>query len=170
MIKSAHACRLLRVAAFGALLAIPSLAPAQQRVGQDGHVLDANNQIGSGGYNTPTARPPDLVNGYRNPNTYNNDVVFGNVTNGRAFTGFLPYSDPRQFQGPVAGTNVDNFVKNSSGVAQPYAPAATTINQSIPFYGASNTVAPPPGFTRLPNGQGFVPAPRRRGRILRTGG
>ncbi len=159
MTKSPNTRRLLLTAALGALLAVPTLATAQQRVGQDGHANDANNQLGSGGYNTPAARPPDLVNGYRNNNAYNNDVVFGNVSNGRAFTGSLPYSDPRLFQGNVAGSQVDTFTKNSTGVAQPYTGGARLPNQSTPFFGTTTTVAPPPGFSQSPNNQGFVPTP-----------
>lgn len=53
----------------------------------DGHALDANNGVGSGGYNTP-GRNGSLVTG--------NDIVYGNVTGGRGLTGNLHSSIRRR--------------------------------------------------------------------------
>src|SRR5579862_3384670 len=84
----------------------PALAqfPVQ---GQDGHANDANNRVGSGGYNSGGARGP-VVNG--------NQIVTRNVTAGREFRGPVGYSAAGDFTGPISGLNVDRFVKNSTGV------------------------------------------------------
>ena len=47
-------CLALSLSLTDLLATVPSLAPAQQRVGSGGHALDANLKLGSGGYNRRT--------------------------------------------------------------------------------------------------------------------
>src|SRR5690242_11830326 len=120
--------RVLAAAALAALpltlVAAPS-ARAQQQVNTNGTALDANNRIGSNGMNT--FRPPPQAG------VLGNQIVNGNVTNGRQFHGRVGYSDPTEFAGFQAGRAVSNFEKNSVGVGVPYSPTQVP-NQSTPYY------------------------------------
>lgn len=153
--------------AAGALLALPSLALAQGQI-QTGRLNDANNRVGSNGWNGGTTSSSSFSNQvYRNQGNIlgpdmGNAIVTGNVTQGRAFRGNVGYSDPFSFRGATAGSGIDNFAKNSTGVPRAYAPAPVP-NQPSVFYGASQTVAPPPGFQLGPNRNGYVPAPATGG-------
>ncbi len=132
------------VAIGGAFVRLPS-AMAQYAVGSAGHANDANNRVGSGGYNTPSP-PSQLVTG--------NQVVTGNVTGGRQFRGPIGYTDPTAFRGTLAGTTTDNFVRNSAGT-----PIGAYNNNNtqgaLAYYGQSNGAPPPVGFSSAvtPNGQ-----------------
>src|SRR6266478_4765403 len=71
----------------------PALAqfPVQ---GQDGHANDANNRVGSGGYNNGVPRGPAVTG---------NQIVTRNVTAGREFRDRVGYTDPYSFTGPIGG-------------------------------------------------------------------
>src|SRR5258706_10982020 len=143
-------------------LALPSLALAQGQI-DAGRANDASNQIGSGGRNAGA-----LSNSYSNNNyiiNNGNRIVTGNVSSGREFHGTVPYTDPSAFRGTVAGLGNENFSKNSVGVPRSNAPAPIP-NTSVPFYGAAETVTPPPGFRLNASGTGYVPPASNAG--LRT--
>src|SRR3954449_12814386 len=106
--------RLNWVLAAAVSAALASSALAQYRVGSDGRSHDANNRIGSGGINDAQATQAGPVNPYQ----LNNNIVTGQVTGGRQFRGFVPYSDPNVFHGTTAGSLSDNFIRQSS--AAPY--------------------------------------------------
>jgi tetratricopeptide (TPR) repeat protein len=148
-----RAARWLALAAASALpvMAWTLPASAQQRVGSDGHALDANNRIGSNGLNSNTRSG-------NNPQVTPNQIVYGNVTGGRAFSGPLQSTDPEAFRGATAGEGVDRFVRDSSGVPQQYAPAPA-MTQVQPFYGGSRGVAPPAGYVPEGSTGGYVRAP-----------
>lgn len=112
---------------------------AQVRDTSDGRALDANNRVGSNGYNA-------AAGGGGGSNFYTSQqIVTGNVTGGRSFRGPVPYSDPRAFRGATVGNISDTFVRDSSGVSN-----GTTSGLESPtaFYGRSRAVAPPDGFQR----------------------
>lgn len=137
-------------------LALPSLTMAQGQI-DAGRANDASNRVGSGGRNQN-----GVITTYGNSSyiiNNGNQVVTGNVSQGREFHGNVGYTDPSAFRGPTAGTVSDNFAKNSYGTPQAYAPAALP-NQSHTFYGASETAAPPEGFTLNANRTGFVAQPQ----------
>jgi hypothetical protein len=98
--------------AFVAIVAATALiwagpASAQVRQIQGGSVLDANPQVGSGGYNG--VRPvASGING--------NLIVTGNVTGGRAFQGFSPIGNPSTLQTNVGSGTLSNFVRDSVGL------------------------------------------------------
>jgi len=148
---------------LGGLVAGQTLG--QYRVGDDGRALDANNRVGSGGLNEGGARMPY---GY---GALGNNIVTGNVTGGREFRGFVPYTDPRAFRGPTAGGLSDRFIRQSSGA--PFGGVPNNNAQVVqPFYGDSRAVPPPPGFVeQAPGTSGYIPAPQitRQPNDLRLG-
>ena len=130
-------CLLLATAATQALLA--SLASAQlQATGQDGRAMDANNRVGSGGFNQPSGQIGVTPN----------QIVYGNVTGGKEFRGPVGSRDPGAFTGPSAGRLVDRFVAGSSGVPTSYQPQVD-LTTAQPFYGMSRNAPPPVGSVRL---------------------
>jgi len=96
----------------GAVLAVVAalLAPCafgQVRPLQPGRVLDANPQVGFGGYNQ--ARPlwsrPDA-----------NLIVTGNITGGRAFRGYSPVRSSSELFTSVPSASLSDFVRDSVGL------------------------------------------------------
>lgn len=145
---------LAAVAALPLLVNVGS-SMGQERIGGDGRLLDANNQVGSGGSNgDPGSRQVTKATG--------NDIVTGNVTGGREFRGNVPYSDPRAFRGGTAGTSVDRFIAASAGAATPYQTdnsynAYTNGGQA--FYGSSRGVNAPMGSQEIGSTGAYIPAP-----------
>jgi len=135
---------LLLAAAVSALSALP--ATGQVAAQQDGRALDANNQVGSGGFNGPAG-------GGRANGVSQNQIIYGNVTGGKEFRGPIAAPDPGAFFGPSPGRLMDRFVAGSSGVPQPYQPSFSLSNPQ-PFYGTSRVAPPPPGTYR----EGFTGA------------
>lgn len=148
--QAEQAQRLLITAAASALIAlwaVPVLA--QYRVGDDGRALDANNRVGSGGYNQSRDLP------YR---VTANQIVTGNVTDGKQFRGPLGYSDTGAFTGPTSGNPSDRFIRSSSGAPNSYAPDVD-LTTPRPYYGTASTVAPPSGYVQNHITGAYVPAP-----------
>lgn len=137
-------------------------ANAQQRVGDDGRALDANNRIGSGGYNHGGVAPL--------PNVTGNQIITGNVTGGRAFRGAIGYTDPGAFRDVTTGNVSDRFVRDSAGVPNDTG-APRDLTQPMPYYGVGRAAPPPPQFVREAPGGGYVPAPpiQRQTNDLRLG-
>lgn len=114
--------------------ALSAALPAAAQVNQpldtrvDGRVLDANNQVGSGGYN------PEQVS--LTPNA-GNLIMTGNVTGGRSFQAFAPIRDTSSMFLSVPSAQLGNFNRDSYGVADV---AAGVPPQTVtPFYWASGT-------------------------------
>lgn len=146
--RNKSAVRRLSLAVVAALPAVvlPGVAQGQFRAtNQDGRALDANNRVGSGGYNERR----DIVQ------PSGNQVVTGNVTAGREFRGPVPYSDPNVFAGPSGTDITDRFIRGSSGA--PEYSTQVDMTQPRPFYG-NRTITPPPGFVQTPSGT-YAPAP-----------
>jgi hypothetical protein len=150
---------LLAAVAASTLAALPVMA--QVRVDTSGHALDANNQIGAGGYNA--AQTNQSLG-----SQYQNALVTNNVTNGAGFRGRsfngvnlgVGYQDPFAFRGLLAGQGVDQFISESTGVPSMADPSASSGRISGPpqtYYGTSNNNQPM-GFQQLPNNQGYIPA------------
>jgi len=146
--------RLYHILAGAVALALPTVALAQGQL-DVGRSNDASNRIGSGGRNQAGVGITYGANNYIVNN--GNQIITGNVTQGREFHGNVGYSDPTAFRGATAGSISDTFVKNSYGVPSAHAPAPVP-NTPTTFYGASQTAAPPPGFQLNANRTGFVPA------------
>jgi hypothetical protein len=142
------------VLAAAATLALGGTALAQYRVGTDGRALEANNRIGSNGMNVADPGQQKINQG----NYINNDLITGNITGGKQFRGFVPYSSPDAFRGTLAGSETDKFIAQSS--AAPYGGVPQNNAQvTKPFYCQSYGAPPPPGFVEQGPGSGaFVPA------------
>jgi tetratricopeptide (TPR) repeat protein len=127
--------------------AMASLAHAQYRI-DNGTARDANNRVGSGGFNSGTQ-----LNGRIN-GLAGNYIVTGNVTGGRAFRGSLGYTDPTSFRGSLGSASFDSYVRDSIGASQMRGTSGAGPNfatiQPQPFFGQSS-VAPPTGFARDPD-------------------
>lgn len=103
--------------------------------GQDGHANDANNRVGSNGYNSDTGQRATVTG---------NQIVTRNVTGGWAFRGPVPYRDPAAFMGPMGDSMSDAFIRNSSGVPSRFG-TPTDLTTPHPFYGDVRAVPPPTG-------------------------
>jgi len=118
------------------LLLSSSSAHAQYPVRQDGGANDANNRVGGGGRNTggPTA----------NGTVTANQIVYGNVTNNKAFRGPVGSTDARAFRGRGSTTESDRFIRDSTGGYdnRNFDDSFTTRA----FYGDSRNVAAPAGY------------------------
>jgi hypothetical protein len=134
-----------------ALLAAASPALAQYRVGADGHLNDANNRAGSGGYNTTSDAS------YRS--ALNGQIITGNSTGLSYFHGGTDGEfDSNVFQGSTNDAAVQSF----NAISAPVNTASRTTGQSVyqPYYNTqSYATQPPPSFTTTSNGVGFTSAP-----------
>lgn len=142
---------LAAVVAAMPILGFISPAHAQYRVGEDGHANDANNRIGSGGYNSgrdASMRPYGATG---------NQIVTGNSTGLSYFHGGISYTDPAEFRQSTGSIASDRFLAISSPINY----AQRTGSQYQPFYSTGQLVAPPPGsnFVKTPGGGGLLPAP-----------
>jgi len=136
--------RWLAVAALAiAPVLAPRMASAQYQAqggGNAGHALDANSQVGSGGINGSVSNSPQVTG---------NNIIFGNVTGGRQFRGNVDTFGSGAFQGgPLAGSQTDAFVRDSSGAPSAYSPTFSSYTPRQ-FYGQSRGVNPPPGTILL---------------------
>src|SRR5882757_3728277 len=98
---------LFRILGGAILAALPSLAFGQGQI-DAGRANDASNRVGSGGRNQPGVSSNYGTNYIINNG---NQVVTGNVSNGREFHGNVGYTDPTAFRGNTAGNFSDNFTK-----------------------------------------------------------
>lgn len=136
----------LVASAVAQVLTISFQAVAQVPAQQDGRALDANNRLGSGGYNQANRGQAGV-----SPN----QIIYGDVTGGKQFRGPVAARDPYAFTGPSPGMIVDRFVAGSAGVPQPYQPSYSLAGAQ-PFYGQSRNVPPPAGTERLGFTGGYV--------------
>jgi tetratricopeptide (TPR) repeat protein len=149
--------RVYRLLAGAVALALPSIVLAQGQI-DTGRSNDASNQVGSGGRNATQLNSSY----YNNAQIINNGnrIVTGNVSQGREFRGTINYTDPSAFRGTAVGLAGENFTKNSTGIPHSVEPVPNT---SVPFYGNTQTAAPPPGFHLNATRTGFVPTPTAPG-------
>ncbi|HZZ43098.1 MAG TPA: hypothetical protein VFE58_09180 [Tepidisphaeraceae bacterium] len=147
MKSSIFARRVVLLAAVaGVELMIASGARGQYQI-DNSRVNDANNRIGSGGYNTGAIPAPGTVSG--------NQIVTGNVTGGKAFRGPVGYSAPNDFAGQTATGDYDQFIRDSSGAPVSYNHTNTNYSGSVqPFYSSVST--PPTGYVSTPGRAGFT--------------
>ncbi len=114
-------------------------ASAQIYVGSDGRSLDANQRVGSGGYNTPR---PNLMlfNSVNDPR---------NISSGKGFRGNLT-GDPSQPFGGFSNLPSDIFARQSNPVV-PLGAAPLPPGTAIPLYSSSPIGTPPAGFALNPS-------------------
>ena len=162
--------RILTALGLCTLLTAGMTAQAQTRAGSDGRALDANQQVGSGGYNPEDGRL-DF--------SRRNDVITGNVGGGRAFQDTVGYGAVGEFRDNLGSDTLFNFRANSLSSSTSYLNAATIggVNQqnNIHVYRSfTNRVAQPasPGLI-APQGGGYLVSPQQlstaiQSRSLRT--
>ncbi|MGH7214411.1 MAG: hypothetical protein ACREIT_06580, partial [Tepidisphaeraceae bacterium] len=139
----------LMLAVASVPLAGASVGLAQYRLPEDGRALDASNRIGSGGFNS------EVINDRQRVLVTGNQIINRNVSGGFDFRGNVPYRDPFEFRGNLAGSSIDRFVRRSAPPAQRY--TEQTYNYAPqPVYTDSRGVPPPAGFVRSGSGT-FVP-------------
>ncbi len=92
------------------LSVVPTGLFAQQYVAQDGHLLDANNRLGSMGWNG-NGRIDALSNRSSN-------IMTGNISGGMSFKGAVPYYSSMEFQGLSNSGTLSNFRRDSIGATQ----------------------------------------------------
>ena len=131
----------LLAAAVGMALTSPALAQVQQV--QQGRVLDANNQVGSGGSNQP-------VQGYTPIN--GNDIVSGNVAGLKYFHGNVQTPSPYQFGSTQGSASFNSFIRQSAGNG----PGAYSSGLGSVYYNSSSMVSRGPGgFSPGVTGSGY---------------
>jgi hypothetical protein len=140
-------------------------------VGSDGHSLDANNRIGSGGLNTPALLPQStqLSPGFSPQQNIFGPGGIGTTSGIGSFAGASPDADPAGFRGRLPGSPSD-ILRQISGTSSPG--AAPTYNIPQPYYNPISQVAPPAGFQAVPySGGSFVqtPQPTRQPQDYRLG-
>jgi len=140
----------------------PKPARAQYQVGGNGHALDANNQVGSGGLNG-AGRNQQAGNGQQlQPGSLNNNIVYRNVSGLNGFQGRITTFDPNVFQGNTGTAAMDRL----DAIAAPVNYAQRTTGQPTytPYY-ATATYAPTANaassstLVPTPGGVGYIPAP-----------
>lgn len=109
-------------------LAVTASVWAQVAPVQQGHVLDVNPMVGSGGSNTP-------VQGYVPVN--GNDIITGNVTGLGYFHDRVGYSSPYSFQSNLPSTRINAFTRASTGGYSP----PQNLGQMRTFYMPSTLVS-----------------------------
>jgi hypothetical protein len=132
-------------------LGLTASARAQFQDTTGGHALDANNRVGSGGYNGAATPHYDY--------NVNNNIVTGNVSGLNYFHGNKTTEfDPNVFQGNTGSSSFDNFnaVSSPSNVTQ----RTTGQPHFTQYYNTGNQVgAPPTNYVSTPGGVGYIPAP-----------
>ncbi len=66
-----------------------------------------------------------------------NNIITGNVTEGKGFKGFVPYRSSNDFHGPLGTKSMDNFVRDSSGT-NTY--RRGNVGKSSSYYSATSSV------------------------------
>ncbi len=146
--------RLRRFVLVSAVASVPMLfagaAMGQQRI-ETGHSNDASNRVGSGGYNSTGSRAA----------ASGNQIVTGNSTGLSYFHGAVNYSDPNEFRGQNAATNMDRFLGRSAGtptVDNPTPRLSTYTNGASSYYSDTrlNTALPADQYRKLTPGSNIV--------------
>ena len=109
------------------LAVTPALSQLQPMTGR---ANDANNQVGSGGFNAPTQRTF-----FNTGNLY----MTGNVTGGKSFRGYSPiHGSNSLFLNLPSTTYLGNFQRDSVGLSNTIRP--TTFGLATPYYNPASTV------------------------------
>ena len=100
----------------------------------------------------------------RNPiNTTGNQVITGNVADGKHFRGVVPYSASTNFADTLGSTTLDSFMRRSAGTGSigelsgrytPYYSPSNTVTTTRP--GLSSVIRPPTARTESRTADGFT--------------
>lgn len=132
------------------LLAIGTPVAAQTPAGGNGHALDANQQIGSGGVNPDDGRL-DF--------SRQNDIITGNVGGGRGFQDTIDYGAVGEFRDNLGSDTLFNFRAQSLSSSPSFLNAASVgaVGQgNVSIYRSfTNRVAQPQGPGLIAPNSGF---------------
>jgi hypothetical protein len=137
-----------------------SSAHGQYRINQNGHANDANNRIGSGGYNGDRTTFPDAYGTGSNiiNNQVNNQIVAGNVTGLKYFHGATNgFEDPNAVQTSTNSNGTDRFLAISG--PQDNTARTTGAPNITPFYTNDRLAVQAPNYTSTPDNTGVIPKP-----------
>lgn len=129
-----------------------SLSASAQFQLNTGNAADANTRANSYGSNGPdNTRPVNsaVVNG--------NQYVTGNVTGGRSLQTNPGYFAPGQLETYTGAEQFQDFIRDSTGVPQPYQQSQPGYVAPQSFYGGSTTATPPSGYVRNTVTGSYVP-------------
>ena len=118
------------VVSLAGMLAVGVPVAGQSHRPLSGNAIDASNQVGSGGINSPVP-----TYGLNAANLY----VTGNVAGGRHFRGFSPIRDPSSLFVPIATSSLAGFQADSTSVSD--VTGGRMNYQATPFFFPSRTVA-----------------------------
>lgn len=125
-----HLMRPTTYLVLSSFLFVANPVAAQLAPGTDGRLLDANNQVGSGGINR--AAPRNLFN---TANLY----VTGNTTRGTAFQGYSPVYNQFSLFTSLPSTALANFERDSVGLEVISGVSGAGITN--PYFNRTQTVA-----------------------------
>lgn len=133
---------------------IASLAAGQIRLNQDGRLLDANPQLGSGGYNAPIARPVS-------PLLTGNLLASGNARFGSSLRIHSPIAAPTAFRATLGSSRLSGFLRDSFSVAD--APRSRLGLSAAPFFDPTSNVVTSGPLNTVPAGPALGPLTQRSG-------
>lgn len=120
------------VAAFSGLSGAQIYQPAVR-----GNAIDASRQLGAGGINAPVRTYGNI--GYSGGG-FGNLYITGNVSAGRQFRGFVPYSDPTQFQARLGSSALNTFESDAPSLNR--IERGYGLGQVEPYYNRNSTILP----------------------------
>ncbi|HZK82698.1 MAG TPA: tetratricopeptide repeat protein [Humisphaera sp.] len=147
--KKSNSHGVLLAAATAALLSlgwVNQAAAQYPAAGQDGHANDANNRVGSNGYNGNRGTGSAVSQ---------ENIVNRNVTGLAGFTGPIHERDPRAFTGPTGGGVANAFIRRSNGIASSSGPQSN-YGQSQPYYSDNRFTPPPSGSIPIGFNGGYI--------------
>jgi hypothetical protein len=147
--KRIHRCvfTVIAIVAMGWLLSTPRAASAQYQIDNySGHMLDASNRIGSGGYNNASFSA-NAVN--------SNDIYLGNVTGYGGFKGFVPDRPPSDFQGYIP-PQPSLLLQQQAGVSSLN---YQTPNNLAPYYNIYTAPSSNVPLQQIPGTNSYLVAP-----------
>ncbi len=121
---------------------------AQQPVGQNGHLFDANPQIGASRYNSTVGRPVS-------PLLEGNAMAAGQLGRGMSLRSVSPIPSWNAFRAPLGSSTLSNFTRDTVSTGQAYAPGGGLVPRL--YFDPSRTV-PSAGFL-----QGYYANPSKLG-------
>ncbi|GJM24271.1 MAG: hypothetical protein DHS20C16_06860 [Phycisphaerae bacterium] len=119
-----------KILALACVLITARDSVAQLAPGSDGRLLDANNQVGSGGINSRAPR-----NLFNTSNLY----ITGNTTRGTSFQGFSPVRNQFSLFSSLPSTALANFERDSVGLET--ITGLGGVGVTNPYFNRTQTVA-----------------------------
>jgi hypothetical protein len=147
--KNAKHPSMLVAAVLAGLPAVTAFG--QARLNTNGHLLDANNQVGSGGLNGGHTVQSQNFNG---------DIWTGNVSGLNYFHGRQTEIDPGIIKAGTGTENSDTLTRESAPVNNLQRTTGTPNYSTFVPTARADVAYSPTDFKTTANGEGYIPAPR----------